>query len=84
MREGEIVTNNEEEEEPMAILDDTSDADLEYPVEGEALVTRRVLNTQVKEDNIDQQRENIFHTHCHVQNKVCSLIIDGGSFNYQH
>ena len=25
------------------------------------------------------QRENIFHTRCHVQNKVCSVIIDGGS-----
>ena len=40
--------DNEEEEEPMAPFDDTSDIDLEYPVEGEALVTRRVLNTQVK------------------------------------
>ena len=45
MREGEIVMDNEEEEEPMAPLDDTSDADLEYTVEGEALVTRCVLNT---------------------------------------
>ena len=50
---GEIVTENEEEEELMAPLDDTSDADLEYPVEGEALVTRHVLNTQVKEDDIE-------------------------------
>jgi hypothetical protein len=24
-------------------------------------------------------RENIFHTRCHIQNKVCSMIIDGGS-----
>ena len=42
-------------------------------------MTRRVLNTQVKEDDIEQQCENIFHTRCYVQNKVCSLIIDGGS-----
>ncbi|MCR2848146.1 retropepsin-like aspartic protease, partial [Heyndrickxia coagulans] len=34
---------------------------------------------QIKEDDATQQRENIFHTRCHVQNKVCSLIIDGGS-----
>ena len=80
MRRGEIVTDNEEEEEPMAPLDDTSDVDLEYPMEGEALVTRRVLNTNVKEDDIKQQRENIFHTRCHVQNKVCSLIINSGSY----
>ena len=25
------------------------------------------------------QRDNIFHTRCHVQNKLCSVIVDGGS-----
>ena len=34
---------------------------------------------QIKEDDVDQQQENIFHTQCHIQNKVCSMIIDGGS-----
>jgi hypothetical protein len=24
-------------------------------------------------------KENIFHTRCHINNKVCSMIIDGGS-----
>jgi hypothetical protein len=24
---------------------------------------------QIKEDDVDQQRENIFHTRCHIQNK---------------
>ena len=33
----------------------------------------------MKEDDIEQQCENNFHTHCHVNNKVCSLIINGGS-----
>ena len=64
----------------MPPLDDTSDVDLEFPVEGEALVRRRVLSVQVKDDDIEQQRENNFHTCCHVNNKVCSLIIDGESF----
>ena len=27
----------------------------------------------------EQQHGNIFDTRCHVNNKVCSLIIDGGS-----
>nr|KAJ0189260.1 hypothetical protein LSAT_V11C800446330 [Lactuca sativa] len=27
----------------------------------------------------DTQRDNIFHTRCYVQGKVCSVIIDGGS-----
>ena len=79
MREGEIMTDSEEEEEPMPPLDDTSDVDLEFLVKGDALVTRRVLSSQVKEDDIEQQRENIFHTPYHVNNKVSSLIIDGES-----
>jgi len=29
---------------------------------------------------LDQtQRENIFHTRCSIQEKICSLIVDGGS-----
>jgi hypothetical protein len=35
---------------------------------------------QIKEDDVDQQQENIFTTRCHIQNKVCSMIIDGGSY----
>jgi hypothetical protein len=42
------------------------------------LVARRVLNAQVKEEE-SNQRENLFHTRCFVNNKVCSVIIDGGS-----
>ena len=30
---------------------------------------------------MEQQRENIFYTRCHINNKVCSVIIDGGSCN---
>jgi hypothetical protein len=33
---------------------------------------------QVKEEE-SNQRENLFHTRCFVNNKVCSVIIDGGS-----
>jgi hypothetical protein len=33
----------------------------------------------VKVDDSEGQRENIFHTRCHIHNKVCSLIIYGGS-----
>ena len=40
---------------------------------------RCVLSASLKEDAIEQQLGNIFHTHCHVNNKVCSLIIDGES-----
>ena len=33
----------------------------------------------MKKGDIEQQRENIFHTRYHVNNKVYSLINDGGS-----
>jgi ferredoxin len=39
----------------------------------------RTLQVQIKEDETNQQRENIFHTRFYVQNKVCSLNIDSGS-----
>jgi len=78
---GEVESESDKSEsEEMPPLMDCSDEEIAYPVEGEALVIRRLLNMQIKEDNIDQQQENIFHTRCHIQNKVCSMIIDGGSF----
>jgi len=45
--------------------------------DGELLVLRRALSG-LKGDK-EEQRENIFHSRCTVQGKVCSLIIDGGS-----
>jgi hypothetical protein len=69
----------EYESEEMPPLVDCSDEEIAYPVEREALVIRHALNMQIKEDDVDQQRENIFHTRCHIQNMVCSMIIDGGS-----
>ncbi|KAL3566434.1 hypothetical protein D5086_031849 [Populus alba] len=77
-REVEFESDKSESEE-MPPLVDCSDEEIAYPVEGGALVIRRALNMQIKEDDVDQQRENIFHTRCHIQNKVCSMIIDGGS-----
>ena len=74
---GEIVTDSEDSDtESKPPLEDADDE--EYAAQGELLVARRVLSVQVKEDG-EVQRENIFHTRCHVQNKVCSVIIDGGS-----
>ena len=64
--DGEVESESEE----MPPLVDCSDEEIAYPVEGEALVISRALNIQIKEDDVDQQRENIFHTRCHIQNKV--------------
>ena len=73
---GEIETNNESDCDSMSSLEDVGDK--EYVVQGELMVARTDLSVQAKRDNVVQQ-ENIFHTRCHVQNKVCSVIIDGGS-----
>ena len=73
---GEIETDDEDEIESMPPLEDADDE--EYAAQGELLVARRALNMQVKEED-EVQRENIFHTRCHINGKVCSVIIDGGS-----
>uniref|UniRef100_A0A2N9HZ02 RNA-directed DNA polymerase n=1 Tax=Fagus sylvatica TaxID=28930 RepID=A0A2N9HZ02_FAGSY len=76
---GEVMTESEDDSDGMPELVDASDDDgVVYPVTGESLVARRALNTHIKVDDAEQQRENIFHTRCHVNNKVCSMIIDGG------
>jgi hypothetical protein len=79
--DGEVETEREVkgDDDQMPILEDVCDDDVKYLVEGESLVARRALSAQVKEDDIKQQRENIFHTRCHINNKICSMIIDGGS-----
>ena len=73
---GEIETYNESDYDSMPSLEDADDE--EYLVQGELMVARRALSVQAKEDD-EMQWDNIFHTRCHVQNKVCSVIIDGGS-----
>ena len=42
-------------------------------------MVRRLIGNVCK-DRDETQRENIFHTRCMVMGKICSLIIDGGSF----
>ena len=73
---GEIETDNELDCDSMPSLKNADDE--EYAAQGELLVAMRALSLQAKEDD-KVQRENIFHTRCHVQNKVCTVIIDGGS-----
>ena len=74
-----METKSEEDDDQMPSPEDACDDNVEYLVEGESLVARHALSAQVKEDDMEQQMENIFHTRCHTNNKVCSMIIDGGS-----
>ena len=50
--------------------------DVEYPVDKNALVIRKSLNVQLKDVDVEQRMEKIFHTRCHIKNKVYSIIID--------
>ncbi|XP_048228263.1 uncharacterized protein LOC125369536, partial [Ricinus communis] len=59
----------------MPPLEDSSD--IKMPISEEMLVARRALSAHAKVD--EAQRDNISHTRCHVNNKLCSMIIDGGS-----
>ena len=67
--EGETDQGEEELEDETETLQ-ASNADL-------SLVSRRVLAIYKDEDKV--QRENIFHTRCEIQGKVCSMIINSGS-----
>jgi len=76
--DGEIVSTSEETNcDEMPPLEDAGD--LEYDVGDEVLVIRRLLSVQTKEDDVEQQRENIFHTRCVINDKVCSIMIDSCS-----
>ena len=47
-------------------------------MQGDMLMVRRLLGSQMQSQD-DTQRENIFHTRCIINGKLCSLIVDGGS-----
>ena len=72
----DIETKGESNDDFRPPLKDVND--VEYQVYRELLVARRALSVQIKKDE-KIQHENIFHTRCHVNNKVCNMIIDGGN-----
>jgi len=72
----EWEANKEEEEEEDHVLS-IMEEEQEEVVEEELLVLRRAMSSLKGEK--EEQRENIFHSRCTIQGKVCSLIIGGGS-----
>ncbi|KAG7556876.1 Integrase catalytic core [Arabidopsis suecica] len=69
---GEYESQDEEDEK-----EESEEDVVDYPETGEILVIRRTLSALFDPETI--QRENIFHSRCSINSKVCSLIIDGGS-----
>ena len=85
--DGTFQSDDKEDEiektrEDLAIfcLDDEAGSEDESQPHRDCLVTIRSLNAQLKEeDEFNEQRTNIFHSKCYVDNKVCMLIIDSSS-----
>ena len=76
--EWEVNKEEEEREDRMVCLKEEEPEEVvEVADEGEMLMMRRVMSG-LKEEK-EEQRENIFHSRCTIQEKVCTLIIDGGS-----
>jgi len=74
----EALEEVEKEDDFKDELEETQEEAVEETDEGEFLVLRSVLSNQKRVK--DEQRENIFHSRCIVQGKVCSSIIDRGSY----
>ncbi|XP_038973002.1 uncharacterized protein LOC120105029 [Phoenix dactylifera] len=62
----ESVSSSDDDMPP---LEDCSDFEVAEPVVGDVLVTRRALNMQPKAGGNEEQREHIFHTRCHINDK---------------
>ncbi|XP_028193856.1 uncharacterized protein LOC114379406, partial [Glycine soja] len=81
LRDGEYISESdvEEEEESEYVEEEESEyVEEEETPEGDLLMIRRLLGGQLKHEE-ESQRENIFHTRCLINGKVCMVIIDGGS-----
>jgi len=62
------------------INSDLDEGEIVMPEYSNALFIRRNLSAQVKAElSEEEQRENLFHTRCLVDKKMCSLIIANGS-----
>ena len=73
-----MLSNGQIDSEPSS-EEEKEDIEVELDaLEGDLLMIRRLLGSKMQA--LDQtQRENIFHTRCSIQGKICSLIVDGGS-----
>jgi len=69
--------NEGEEEEAVEEEEESPEEKVTGADKGRMVVLRRALSTQKSEKH--EQRENMFHSQCTVQGKVCSLIVNGGS-----
>lgn len=75
-----METKSDSDDEKMLSLKDTSEDAVKDLVQGESFVVRSTLSVQVKKDDLERKRENIFYTRYHISNKICNIITDGESY----
>ena len=63
IKNGQVVTDSEESDQEELVEEEIQEYE-EEPEDGSHLVlfTRRLLKTQVIENDVDDQRDNLFHT----------------------
>jgi len=66
-----VSTSEESDCDNMPPVEDASD--IKYVVGDKFLGIRRSLSVQTNEDDVEQQRENIFNNRCLINNKVYSM-----------
>lgn len=72
-----VMIGSKDDSDEMPELANAGDNEgVEYSVESKSLIAKRALNTQIKVNNMNQQRDNIFHNRCYVDKKMCSMIIN--------
>ena len=73
----EAEREQENNDKEVHLMEAEEEECVEVADEGELLALRRALSDK-KTNNHEEQTENIFHTHCTILGRVCSLIVDGG------
>jgi hypothetical protein len=61
---GDIVSESDNNDEEMSTIEDARYDDIKYLVKTESIMIRLALDVQVKEDDLEQQKKNIFHMRC--------------------
>ena len=82
IKNGQVVTDSEESDHDELVEEEIQENEEELEDGSHlVLVTRRVLKTQVTENDVDDQRDNLFHMRCFVKGTPCSIVIDSGSLH---
>ena len=82
IKNGQVVTDSEESDQDELVEEEIQENEEELEDGSHlVLVTRRLLKTQVTGNDVDDQRDNLFHTRCLVKGTPCSLVIDSGSLH---